>query len=348
MTHVDFTQIELEALATHYVGSKLREQEVKLSSELTAVDSDTINYLLRYLILPIKTEEFYHFHHSVNIEMNEVYKVVAEIFENNEVLLQNSQSLAKLLYDCSTHPKVNEGKLNIAHFTNIEIENEIVNAIGIFKSETDAPFIKMEEAGESFKITHDFGFELKGIDKACLVFNTKKEEGYKVLLIDPLRGNSEARYWKDEFLQVEPVSDEYHQTNQVMGITKRFVTEQIVEDMPITKTEQIDLLNRAAGYFKENEVFEKEKFEEEVLQEEPIINSFRDYKQDFQQAHEIEIEDEFEISTQAVKKQARVFKSVLKLDKNFHVYIHGNKDLIEQGKEADGRKFYKLYFEEEV
>ena len=174
MTHVDFKQIELEALATHYVGSKLREQEVKLSSELTTVNSDTINYLLRYLILPIKTEEFYHFHHSVNLDMNEVYTIVTEIFDSNDVLLENSKSLAKLLYDCSTHPKVNEGKLNIAHFSNIEIENELVNAIGIFKSETDAPFIKMEEAGESFTITHDFGFELKGIDKACLVFNTKK------------------------------------------------------------------------------------------------------------------------------------------------------------------------------
>ena len=50
---------------------------------------------------------------------------------------------------------------------------------------------------------------------------------------------------------------------------------------------------------------------------------------------------------QAVKKQARVFKSVLKLDKNFHIYIHGNRELIEQGVEKDGRKFYKLYFESE-
>ena len=284
MTNVDFTLIELEALATHYVGSKLREQDVKLSSELTQVDADTLNYLLRYLILPIKTEEFFHFHHSVNLEMNEVYKVVGEVFEEHDKLLQNSQSLAKLLYDCSTHPKVNGGKLNIAHFSNIEIENELVDAIGIFKSETETPFIKMEEKGEGFNITHDFGFELKGIDIACLVFNTKKDGGFKVLLVDPLKGNSEARYWKDEFLQVEPVSDEYHKTNQVMGITKKYVTDQMVEDMPISRTDQIDLLNRAAGYFKENDVFEKEKFEDEVLQEEPIINSFRDFKQDYQEA----------------------------------------------------------------
>jgi len=37
----------------------------------------------------------------------------------------------------------------------------------------------------------------------------------------------------------------------------------------------------------------------------------------------------------------------LKLDGNFHVYIHGNKDMIERGVDDDGRKYYKLYYEEE-
>jgi hypothetical protein len=60
------------------------------------------------------------------------------------------------------------------------------------------------------------------------------------------------------------------------------------------------------------------------------------------------VADSFEISTQAVKKQARIFKSVLKLDKNFHIYIHGNRDMIEQGVEKDGRKYYKIYFENEI
>jgi len=38
---------------------------------------------------------------------------------------------------------------------------------------------------------------------------------------------------------------------------------------------------------------------------------------------------------------------VLKLDKNFHIYIHGNKELIERGTDPDGRKYYKIYFEQE-
>jgi hypothetical protein len=51
----------------------------------------------------------------------------------------------------------------------------------------------------------------------------------------------------------------------------------------------------------------------------------------FREQFSIDREDGFSISAEAVKKQSRVFKSVLKLDKNFHIYIHGDKELIERG-----------------
>jgi hypothetical protein len=63
--------------------------------------------------------------------------------------------------------------------------------------------------------------------------------------------------------------------------------------------------------------------------------------------NDIRFETSFDISEQAVKKQSRMFKSVLKLDKNFHVYIHGDRNLIEQGVDENGRKFYKIYYEKE-
>ena len=61
------------------------------------------------------------------------------------------------------------------------------------------------------------------------------------------------------------------------------------------------------------------------------------------------IPDSFDISGAAVKKQARTYKSVLKLDKNFHIYIHGNKDVIEKGfDENKAMNYYKVYFKEEA
>jgi hypothetical protein len=113
----------------------------------------------------------------------------------------------------------------------------------------------------------------------------------------------------------------------------------------VTKTDQIDLLHRSAEYFKTHENFDKKEFEEEVLQDTGMIKSFRQFDRNYREERELESMDDFEISPQAVKKQMKVFKSVLKLDKNFHIYIHGNTDLIEQGVENDGRKFYKILFQ---
>ena len=79
-----------------------------------------------------------------------------------------------------------------------------------------------------------------------------------------------------------------------------------------------------------------------------MISSFQDFDTTYRIENTVELDDKFEISNQAVKKQSRIFKSVLKLDKNFHVYIHGDKDLIEKGTDNDGRKFYKIYYENEA
>jgi hypothetical protein len=108
------------------------------------------------------------------------------------------------------------------------------------------------------------------------------------------------------------------------------------------------LLNRSVNYFKKHDTFEKEEFETEVFANENVIESFRKFDQHYRQEHEVELSDSFEISAQAVKKQARIFKSILKLDKNFHIYIHGNRELIEQGTDENGRKFYKIYYETEA
>jgi len=120
------------------------------------------------------------------------------------------------------------------------------------------------------------------------------------------------------------------------------------EEFEVSKADKIDFLNKTVDYFKKHEQFDKQEFENEVFRDEEVIESFRKFDQTYREKNDLEPTDNFEISAQAVKKQARVFKKVLKLDKNFHVYIHGNRDLIEQGIDENGRKFYKLYYEEEM
>src|SRR5690606_30471110 len=96
------------------------------------------------------------------------------------------------------------------------------------------------------------------------------------------------------------------------------------------------------------EQFNLQEFTEEVIHHPEVADTFMTFKKNFESARNVEIEDAFDIHLSAVKKQQKVFKSVLKLDKNFHIYIHGRRDLIEKGvDEPTGRKYYKIYFEEE-
>jgi hypothetical protein len=101
-------------------------------------------------------------------------------------------------------------------------------------------------------------------------------------------------------------------------------------------------------YFKTHDQFQLEEFNKEVLHHPELIDCFAQYKEQYEVAKQVNIEDNFDINLHAVQKQQRFFKSILKLDKNFHVYIHGRKDLIEKGyDERTGKHYYKLFFDEE-
>ncbi len=347
MTTLDFIRVELQYLITHHVGNKLKDEKYILSNEATIIEEETKVLLLKYFLLPFKAEEFYSFTHPIELESNDIFSVAGKMFSKPEGFIDASQNIAKLLYEQSMHPKIKEGELNIAFFSNVVLDEEIVDAIGIFKSETDVPFLKMKNQKSKFIINHEYGFEINGMDKGCIIFDTDKQNGYKILIIDNTSKSVEAQYWKDDFLKVKPINNEFHQTNQFLGIAKTFVTKQLSEEFEVSKAEKIDLLNRSVEYFKTHENFDKKEFEDEIFQNTEIINSFKNFDSTYRLDNEIELADNFEISAQAVKKQAKVFKSVLKLDKNFHIYIHGDSELIEQGVEKDGRKFYKIYFQQE-
>ncbi|GAB7087507.1 nucleoid-associated protein [Marinifilum fragile] len=347
MTNIDFTEIEIANLVTHLVGNKLRDEDLDLSDNESQINEETKSLLLKYFLLPIKIEELYSFSHPIKLEMNEIYTLVNELFSDSIPFIEFSEGIAKLLYENSMHPKIKEGKLNVAFFSNIILEDEVVEAIGIFKSEKDVPFLKMLKGQKNFNISHEYGFEIKGIDKGCLILNTDKPSGYKILIIDNANKSIEAQYWKDDFLQVKPISNEYNQTNNFLGLTKQFLTKQLSSNNEISKSEQIDLLNRSVEYFKSHDSFEKEEFEKNVFKDEGIIKSFRAFDETYCSENNIEMNDKFDISTKAVKKQARAFKRVLKLDENFDILIKGDKELIEKGIDENGRKFYKIYYNEE-
>jgi hypothetical protein len=344
---IDFTSVQLEQIAIHQVGNKLRDEGLKIStSNLDIDDTETVKYLLKYFLSPFDNNEVYNFFHPSELDLNEIFYFAKKIFSTPENLYDVSVDIAKHLYEKSMHPKVSGGELSICYFKQCTFNDIFCDAIGFFKSEGKDVFLKIDSLQSNFKIKHETGININKLDKGCLIFNIENSQGYNVCIIDSNKSN-DTQYWKNDFLNIKPASDNYHFTKDFLSITKNYVTKQIEEEFDISKAEKIDLLNRSVEYFKTHESLDKKEFETQVFQDTSIIESFRAFDSNFRRENEIEFIDNFGISPQAVKKQARAIKSVLKLDKNFHIYIHGNRNLIEQGVEKDGRKFYKIYYDDE-
>lgn len=349
---VTFFEASLGKLSIHRVGNKSQEEFYVLSEEPLSIEDEVLsNLLLQYFLKPFeKVNEVYHFMHSSdNLALNEVYHFATSIFEDQAPFHENTEHLAKYLYEISSHPKIKAGELYVVMFHNVQIEGELLDAIGIFKSETKETFLKVYPGDKGFRMEYEQeAINIQKLDKGCLIFRTDKEAGYKVVVTDQTNRNSEAVYWKDEFLKLQIRNDSFNQTNNTLGIYKNFVSTKLDEEFDLTKADKIDLLNKSMKYFKERETFDMEEFSNEVIGNPQAIESFKSFKSSYEQEFDTEIPESFEISAPAVKKQARVYKSVLKLDRNFHIYIHGDRELIEKGFD-DGKNlnYYKVYFKEE-
>ncbi len=346
---MNYSNAVLQKLSIHIVGNKINDNGPEISNNTLKL-TDNISLVLKdYFINPfVKVFGFEKFTHPANLKHNTCYNIIKQIFTNHDGFHEQSIELANYLFDKSNSHFIKKGEFCVAYFKDIIFENKSIDCIGLFKSETKEKFIKVFHEKRNITLGLDEGIGTDKLDKGALIFDDSKNDGYKILTIDRTNKNHEAQYWLNEFLSVEPSADSYHTTQNYLTLTKQFITETLNQQFEITKADEADYLMRSVEYFKTQEKFNEQEFSKEVFTHNNVIDSFNKFKNNFIQERDLDISDEFDISPNAVKKQSRIFKSVIKLDRNFHIYIHGDRDLIEQGYDSkSGKKFYKIYFDEE-
>lgn len=353
-TMVTFFEASLNIISVHHVGNSGQNEMYALSDHPLEMSDEVVpKLLLQYFLKPFeKINEVYHLTHSSNdLNLNEVYHFVTQAFEDEAKFHEASEEIAKYLYRVANHPKIKAGELYVAYFNRVQIEGELQDAIGIFKSENKETYLKVYPDRGGFQVDYEENaVNINKLDKGSLIFNSEKENGYKVVVVDNTsRGQEAAAYWKDEFLHLKIRNDSFNQTSNALGLYKNFVEQKLDSEFELGKADKIDLLNRSMKYFNEKETFDLDEFTGEVLGNPQAIESFKNFKSQFETEYDSPIADSFEISGSAVKKQSRIYKSVLKLDKNFHIYIHGDKELIEKGFDDEKHlNYYKVYFKDEA
>jgi len=341
---INYTQTKIERLSVHGVGNRLNDGVLKLSAHPLDVAGDLLHGLLcRWFFSPFRDPSRYQF--GEDEQGQSLLAMANYVFASPDSLHENASLLAERLYNITEHPNIKPGELYVGCFSNLIYNDQTCEAIGIFKSESKENYIKVDSGRADYKLSAHEGININKLDKGCLVLRVEGEPAPVILLVDTAN-RTDARFWKEDFLRVVPMQDAFHQTQNFMNKTRQFVGEQMQEDFSTSKADQADMLNRSLDFFKSRDTFSQEEFETTVLEDDAVIESFRKYGETFDDQS---VAENFEISAQAVKRQARVFKSVIKLDKNFHIYIHGSRELIEKGfDEAKGRNYYKIYFDQET
>ncbi len=347
---LDFSQTKIVKLAITWAGNKaLNEGVVIPGSTVVSVNDYVHEVLTTAFFKPFeKNEEFFYFHHPEDVSQNRTYQACMSIFSNPDAFQEEAEALTRRLYDLSSSPKMTSGEFFLALFDAVELQGESVPAIGIFKIIQKDNYLKVDRSPEHFALGVSEGIGTGKLALAALIFGVDEADGYRLMAIDRVSKKDEASMWLDQFLDARPIEDNYFQTRQYMNMASEFIQEKAVK-FGLDKTDKIDLMNRTSFYFKENENFEVDDFVGNLFADEPERQTaFKDFKEDYERSADIQLSDHFDVNKQAVRKTGNVFKSVIKLDENFQIYVKGRRDWIERGfDEEKGRPFYKIYFEQE-
>lgn len=351
-----FNNVELEHLAIHKLVKKdvlldIPEDELLLSAgELKISDDFVKETLMRYFLTGFKSDEFYHFEDPSDVTENDVKLIVKSIFDNPNSLYDKSVELAQRLYESSNNANIKGGEFYCTYMSKCMFNNEEVDAIGFFKSESKDVFLKIYPDNNDFDVQAVEGININKLDKGCVIFNSPTTDGYKAIVIDKTSAGSEvAMFWKKDFLNLTQMQDDFYHTSNYLDLCKNFCSDVFTADNDVPRQDQVMMLNKSIEYFDTNPEFDQEEFQNKVLNGDAgVIDAFDNYKEDYSERTEYVVPDKFGVSEAAVKDNKKHFKSILKLDKKFHVYVHGGENFIDKGFDEEKRmNFYKLYFHNE-
>jgi len=355
MEMTDESNIILEQLVVHQVGNSLREEGINLSPKVYQFEDENVKeLLLKYCLNPFNSEVFYRFFHETDLNLNPIYAEITKIFADPSSLYKQSVKITEYLYQKSAYPKIKRGEFYVVYFKNCLVDETTTDAIGLFKSDQKDLYLRVTTHETGLELSYDEGVSLKKMDKGCLIYNLDSRNGYRLNIVEPAsKDETEALFWKDDFLQVVDLKNEHYLTKTYLDLCEGFCKDIYGEVHQIDKKEQVVFMNDSLNYFAKHERFDAEDFVQKVIKEPELVREFRNYQQDFAVTNEVDPDENFEIAREAVKTARRKFKNLLKLDSEIEIKLknvspEGCLQYIERGYDQNKKlNFYKVYFNQE-
>ncbi|MFJ8516221.1 nucleoid-associated protein [Lysinibacillus xylanilyticus] len=288
----------------------------------------------------IDLEQQFEFFHETDIGLNEVYTYVRAIFDQETSFLEQSINIAKHLHSVSQHPNIKSGELFIGLFDNCFLGTEVKKIIAIVKIDEKEMFLDVKNDHNKMVVNGIDGINVKKINNMAIIVDLGTDKAPAVFM--KTKRKEDIVYWQERFLKIKAADEHYYKTNLALTECKKY----ILKEESFSNTEKLGLLNKTLDYFRNEDEFQVNNYIETVFenaeptQKDIIINSVKPY--------------ETVISESALEKAEKKYKRKIKLDSNIEIQVNVQDieqvdELIEVGyDESTNRKFYKIYFQEEL
>jgi len=184
------------------------------------------------------------------------------------------------------------------------------------------------------------GINVKKINNMAIIVDMGEEKPPVVFI--KTKRKEDIVYWQERFLNIKAADEHYHNTDLALNECKKY----ILKEENYSNTEKLGFLNKTLDYFRNEDEFQVDHYIETVFdqadatQKDILVNAVKPY--------------ETVISDSALEKAEKKYKRKIKLDSNIEIqvniqHIDQIDELIEVGyDEATNRKFYKIYFQDEI
>jgi len=345
------TRAEITKCIIHKVANKFNSGQNAFSEDLVRFDQESYDLIKDFLLKPFTTlTQSYRFTNGVDARLNRLNSLATDIFENEDSFIDSSILAVKHLFEQSNSAQIKTGDVLVVKIEGIEYQDQLVDAIGIFKIESKVDFLQTYLEEKNFDVVIQKGISTKKLDKGMLLLNTSDVEGRVVLSVD--NNNYDAQYWIKNFLEVEFANDRNLHTQEYLGLCKGFADDILAGELA-NKKERANFLAGTVDYFKENEDISLSDFKIAMFEDEDMKERFEEYLSNYEKLNDTKILNNFEVSGSVLKKEKGKLKTQIKLDTNIQINLdidspEAASEYLERGYDSDRKmKFYKVYFNEE-
>ncbi len=224
------------------------------------------------------------------------------------------------------------------------INGQNVDALLMLKTEAKDSFLTISYENGEYSIKPQLGLSTRHVDKGCLIFNSERENGYIMSVVETSSIRQDGRYWSNNFLYTKEIISNFQHTENVANFCTSAI-QKISENHPNKHLELAKASLKIAQRLQEDGVkIHTEELISSLGIDDEVASILPSLRNEYEDKYG-EIPEAFVCAPNATKRKAITKTNILKIGTNFELKILDASASLEEGyDEEKDLRFIKLFY----